>query len=197
MKDYRCPYCGEEAFSLRLKLGVNTKFGRAPRCPKCKKVAFRHFLVGGRFLYFFPLGLAALLSCGGILISGKTDVGIFLSLLCFTAFYLAYQYYFCHFDTFNHNGSTQEMIHIQMTDTKRIWPRIRKGEIYELLPERARKSFDEDVCAIGMVEHIRQGKITLRVIKKPAKDEFAITDKVILMAGDIPYSAHVISSLPE
>ena len=42
---YRCPYCGEPAFSAAEKMGIPTSFGKFaaffPTCPHCKRVAHR------------------------------------------------------------------------------------------------------------------------------------------------------------
>lgn len=190
---FRCPYCGEKAFSPRIKLGINTKFGQSPRCPKCKRVVFRRFLIGGHFVYGFPLLLVTILSLCGIIVSENTDsaLGLTLTLLLLSVFYLFYNYYFCHFDRFNNNSSKEEMICIQLKESNHIWPRIRKGEIYELIPANRRNSFSEDMFTIGMIEHIRQGEIKLRIITAPSKDEFKIKDELIILSKNIHYLAYV------
>ena len=190
---FRCPYCGEKAFSLRIKLGINTKFGQSPRCPKCKREVFRRFLIGGHFLYGSPLLFVTILSLCGIIVSENIDsaIGMTLSILLFNAFYLFYNYYLCHFDRFDNKGS-KETICIQLKEPNPIWPKIRKGEIYELIPANRRHSFSEDMFTIGMIEHIKQGEIKLRIITAPSKDEFTIKDELILLSNDVLYFAQVI-----
>lgn len=93
---YRCPHCGEEAFSLRVKLGITSKLGQAPLCPNCNKVSFRCFLVGGHWLYKAIIGSSAFLAFALVLLFFKTNViaGAFLALLFIILFYLVFNYYF-------------------------------------------------------------------------------------------------------
>ena len=177
-----------------IKLGITTKFGQHPRCPKCKRVVFRRFLIGGHFLYDFPLLLFTILSLCGIIVSENTDsaIGLTLSLLLFNVFYLVYNYYFCHFDRFNNNSSKEEMICIQLKEPNHIWPTIRKGEIYELVPENRRNSFSEDMCTIAMTESIKRGNIRLRVISKPQDEKYLLKNEVVLFSESKIFLATMI-----
>lgn len=191
---FRCPYCGKKAFLLNTKLGVNTKLETAPRCPICKKVVFRNFVMGGHLMYSVILGLAAFCTIFGIVISRKLDFnfGMILFPLLLVAFYLLYNYYFCYFDRPIKNGISERTMNIQIKEMDKFWPKIRKGEIYELIPAGSRESFGEGTYTIGMVEKIKDGKVSLRIISAPTKDEFTIKDKLLILCGETQYSANVI-----
>ncbi len=193
MKTYRCPYCGEKAFSLMTKWGIYTKFDQAPRCPHCKRFVFRSFLVGGHWLYYSVLGLAAFLSVLGCIISNQMNFtgGIMLSLLFLVIFYLVYHYYFCHFDRTSKNDANEPIIYIQLKETKRIWPRIRQGEIYELFPLKGNGSLTENDAMIAMLENIKQGKLKMRLIHVPA-NHLALKGELILLADDMRYVATMV-----
>lgn len=195
MKKYRCPYCGRETFDLLIKLGLNTKFSSAPRCSYCEKVSFRNFVVGGHFLYFAILGLSAFLTACGILASVKWNfnIGTLLFPIAFIAFYLIYNYYFCHFDRVQKEGE-DEKIQLQLKETKNSWPDIRKGEIYEiglLYPYDFATARDGYITA--MVENITGDKLLLRVLSKPPTEYFELKGDVVIFCASTKYAATVIA----
>ncbi|MBQ6687501.1 MAG: hypothetical protein IJN03_03145, partial [Bacilli bacterium] len=164
---FRCPYCGKKAFLLNTKLGVNTNLEMAPRCPICKKVVFRNFVMGGHLMYSVILGLAAFCTIFGIVISRKLDFnfGTILFPVLLVVFYLVYNYYFCYFDIPIKKCVFARTMNIQLKECDNVWPNIRKGEIYELLPADVREPYYEDMYTIGMVEKIQKGEICFRIIK--------------------------------
>ena len=182
---YRCPHCGEEAFSLRVKLGITSKLGQAPLCPNCNKVSFRCFLVGGHWLYKAIIGLSAFLAFALVLLFFKINViaSAFLALLFTILFYLVFNYYFCHFDGFTKAYFNSEKILVELKDVKRIWPRIRKGEIYELLPSTSPDCFDIKKHFVVMVEKINSGKMELRIIKAYTSNASVPRDELLLLNG--------------
>ncbi len=192
---FRCPYCGENAFSLRLKLGINTKFGKNPICPECKKVVFRSVgIMGGRYLYTILLTLLGLLCVCGMYISLKMDfsMGTLLSIGVLTAAYLFYNYYLCYFDRGIMIDSKKRTMCVQLKEVAKIWPDIRKGEIYELLPANTQGSHYEDMYTIGMVEKIEKGKIYFRIIKNHSREGYAIKDNLIILCKETQYLAFVV-----
>ena len=191
---FRCPYCGKKAFSLMTKLGINTKLGQAPRCPICKKVSFRKFFIGGHLLYYAVLSLATILFVFGVLVCIKSNfsIGIILVALVFLILFISFNYYFCHFDKLSKKDSDEEIIRVQLKEVNNVWPRIRKGEIYELLPTERNNFLDEDNYTIAMVQNIKKGEIELRVINDPSKDGFIISDELIILSKDMQYLAYVI-----
>ena len=107
------------------------------------------------------IALAALLCIGGIAISVTLNfnLGVLLSLLFFTAFYLTYNYYFCYFSGFYKKSEVKETICVQLKDATKVWPKIRKGEIYELLPAEKQNDFGEEISyTIAMAESIKKEK---------------------------------------
>lgn len=195
MKKYRCPYCGRETFHLLIKLGLNTKFDVAPRCSLCKKVSVRKFVIGGHFIYSLILGLSALLTAYGIFASVKWNfnIGTLLFPIAFIAFYLVYNYYFCHFDRVQKEGE-DEKIQIQLKETKNSWPDIRKGEIYSvglLYPYDFATARDGYI--IAMVENITGDKLLLRVLSKPPTEYFELKGDVAIFCYSKKYAATVIT----
>ena len=188
--DFRCPYCGEKVFSLRLKLGINTKFGVNPICPKCKNVVCRGFVIGGPLLYNAMQFLPVVLCLWVIFISDV--MGGILSISLLTAFCLVYNYYFCHFSRGIMIDSKKRTICIKLKEVNRIWPNIRKGEIYELLPADVREPYYEDMYTIGMVEKIQKGEICFRIIKNHSREGYAIKDNLIIFTKEKQYLAFVV-----
>ncbi len=191
---FRCPYCGKKAFSLMTKLGINTKLGQAPRCPICKRVAFRNFFIGGHLLYYVVLSLATFLFAFGVLMFIRTNFtfGIILAILSFPIIFISFNYYFCYFDKLSEKDLDKETIRVQLKEVNNVWPRIRKGEIYELFPAERRIFLNEDIYTIAMVESIKKGEIKLRIINAPSKDEFVIKDELVILSKDMQYLAYVI-----
>ena len=115
-----------------------------------------------------------------------------LSILLFNAFYLFYNYYLCHFDRFDNKGS-KETVCIQLTETNKVWPIIRKGEIYELVPAERKAVANEDIYTIAMAEKVERNNIKLRVIKKPQDEKFLLKDEVVLFSDNNRFLATVVS----
>ena len=195
-KMFRCPYCGKKTFILIQKLGINTTFLSLPSCQYCKRSAFRNFVIGGYLTYYLIFYLALSCTFLGVSISVKLGFyqGVLLVPALYIAFYLTYHYYFCYFGRgYMYNGGPHEKImNIQIKEMDKFWPKIRKGEIYELIPAGSRESFGEGTYTIGMVEKIKDGKVSLRIISAPTKDEFTIKDKLLILCGETQYSANVI-----
>ncbi len=195
MKKYRCPYCGEEAFHLLIKLGLNTRFDAAPRCAFCKKVSFRNFVIGGHFLYDVILSVSALLTACGIFVSVKWGfaIGTLLFPIAFVAFYLFYNYYFCYFDRVKKDGS-DEIIYLQLKEFRNSWPDIRKGEIYKIgLLKPSDFASARDGFAVAMVEDKNQDKLQLRILSKPPVEHFELKGEVAIYCYDKMYAATVIT----
>lgn len=191
MKTYRCPYCGQLAFHLMLKLGLNTKLNTAPRCPFCKNIVIRKFVIGGHFLYSAILGLSALLTVCGILASvkGNFKFGALLVPLAFIAFNLLYNYYFCYFDRVKKEDS-KETVFLQLKEVKNSWPDIRKGEIYEIHPLKPHDfASARDGVVVAQLETKKQERLKLRVIAKPPDKDFKISGEVAIYCNDTRYIA--------
>ena len=173
---YRCPYCGEPAFSTAERLGVPVGgIGKSavwvPKCPHCKRTVCRSSTEGmGRFrtimatlLSVMWIPLFCLLLTVDRLLTGYT---ILLMILLLLVGYGGMHYFFLHFDKYK----PQQMRDPRFTMTTNTDERIpiRVGEIYvcRLLD---RNPSNEVPQVIGLVHRIRkeEGKkmITLRIIR--------------------------------
>lgn len=92
---FRCPYCGVKEFSLITKLGINTKFGQAPRCHNCRRVSVRKFCFGGNLFYYIILGFSAALLL--LMIVGFSKIGFSLGILLLVVFYMIFFFIFNYF----------------------------------------------------------------------------------------------------
>lgn len=188
---FRCPYCGEEAFSLITKLGIVTKFDTAPRCPNCKKVAFRNFIVGGNLTYNLVLALSAIVVFFIVWLFAKINfsLGIVSAILAYIVFFICFNYYFCYFDKASNKNLYKEILCVQLKEMKNIWPNIRKGEIYQLFPLERKQFLNEDIYTIAKVNNIKNGKIEFGIIKYPQNTDYNINNELVILTKDIQYAA--------
>lgn len=179
---YRCPYCGEPAFSTAERLGVSVGgFGKFavfyPRCPHCKNYVRRTSSMGSTEIIY---GLLCLLSgfvlpwleWGAKVKNGAVVVSILLLALGYVGIYAAF-----HFDKDKFEARKDPRFTVCVDVTERL--PLRRGNIYVC------RLLDRDPVngvpqVIGLVHYIQkeEGKkwVTLRVIRcddttLPAPDE--------------------------
>lgn len=168
---FRCPYCGEKVFSSMLKMRIHSKFGTAPICPACKKVVYRELNSSGNRGYYAIGGAFSLLVIGLLALgfSLKSPVFIVLSIFLLLALYLFYNYFLCHFDVTPKSKKNYPVIQIDMDKKIHLWPHIRQGEIYILVPNEVLNPKIEDMQTLGLLDRIVLSKekwnLFFRVIK--------------------------------
>ena len=180
---YRCPYCGEPAFSLRIKLGIVSKFGASPRCPHCKRLAQRSMNHGGGFGYYWLLSLLALLTVLGFAGAAKYHLvwPIPLVLTLLVSLYLLSQYFLFHFDKCYEKERRKEPIFQFISDTdEKLWPTVRAGEIYVLSFAKEGMRGSSTPRVIGMMDRMERNSngwlFSIRII--------AFQDMTKIFAGD-------------
>lgn len=184
---YRCPYCGESAFSFTEKLGLavhNNQYTHTS-CPCCKR---RPAHVAGRTdtwgyeLFTFVLPLLLLLFAGWIVEmkvhpEGYATVGwlIVIAVPC-AVLKASLNYFFCYFDKRSKTEREADArLQVAVAEDTALWPYVKKGEIYQArLPKRGNNEADSVI--IVMAADRRKDGLELRVIqayglKLPAIDE--------------------------
>ena len=188
--DYRCPYCGEPAFSLRIKLGIVSKFGTAPRCPHCKGVCERHASMGENWGYYLIQSVLGLILALCFMLAfkfqifGLIPIGVFL----FIAIYLLSNYLCNHFDKINNKERNADPIFcFSSSIAQRLWPTVREGEIYIIQFPKAGIRESSSPKVIGLIEKLEKTKagrvFIIRVVKFEDMDEVKTGEKVRLVTN--------------
>lgn len=186
--DYRCPYCGEPAFSLRIKLGIVSKFGTAPRCPHCKRVCERHASTGGSWGYYLIQSVLALLSVFCLVLAFKFQILelIPIGIVLFVIIYLLFNYLCNHFDKISSKERKSDPVfYFSSSIGQRIWPTVREGEIYIIQFPKEGMSENNSPKVIGLIDKLEKNNdkllFTIRVIKFQDMDEVKAGEKVRLV----------------
>ncbi len=150
---YRCPNCGKEVFSTRIKLGLTSKFGQSPICPSCKKAAFRNLSVGGYYADGLSDFIIVLVFLFILFLSIKTGLEwlILIGFFVMIALLLLKNYYFSYFDVFPNDKSKFTYFTIKMSGDCSNLP-IRRGEICLIVPHDATNPEKSSLQAFAMLE---------------------------------------------
>ena len=188
---FRCPYCGEQVFTNMLKMGIHSKFGTAPRCPACHRIVFRETSRGGNNGYYVICMALGLIAVCGLMAAFVTSIPLLfvLSLISFIALYLFFQYYLCHFDVAKKEKSNFSVIKIKTNDSIRLWPHIRQGEIYIIVPEEVTNPQSESKQTIALLEEINQNKhettFMFRLIRTPDDTRYKLQTKIKIITDKL------------
>lgn len=158
---YRCPYCGEKVFPLRLKMGIHSRaVGTRPICPACKKVVIRsagkigndgYHIIGFIFGLIAMAGIALALSLSSPWFLTLTFVGVI-------ALYLFYNTFLCYFDVFDPDRKNYSTFKVKLSEQKRLFPQIRQGEIYILALDSISNPTLEKYQTIALLDQIVKTK---------------------------------------
>ena len=69
---------------------------------------------------------------------------------------------------------------VGLKNSNKVWPHIRKGEIYELLSAKIEGQHCEEMYTIAKVEKIKKGEVKFRIIRYPLEEGCAIYDELVI-----------------
>ena len=178
---FRCPYCGEKVFTKELKMGIHSTFGISPRCPKCKNISRRELDKNGYNTVSFAFGLASMLIL--VFASFLSSIFIIISIIVLCVFYFFYNYYLCHFEITNKKEINKtSMLNILVSSSKKLWPNIRQGEIYLIIPDNIYDPHTVDFHTIAALENLIKKEngylCTFRIIKEAHENTINKNDVV-------------------
>lgn len=175
---YRCPYCGEPAFTTAEKMGIHVggvgKYSAAqtPCCPHCKNVA-RRTLFGGAWggfaavliLLAMAIFVPSLFQWGVNAQSNYMSTFFVVALLLLVGGYFAIHYFWVYFDKHPYEAAQDATFALTILASRRLSLRI--GDIY-VCRFPGRESWDAPQI-IGMVQGVKKTEggytVTLRIIR--------------------------------
>lgn len=198
---YRCPYCGEPAFSTAEKMGIPVgHFGKYaaffPTCPHCKQIARRAATQRSRVaIVEIVILFAAIFIPLFLWVTGGAAMGI--ALLLGAVGYVSVYYFLFHFDKPRSQVSEDAVFTVVTNTTERLPLRIGNIYVCRMLDRNPTNGIPQ---VIGLVDRVEQvdGKqrITLRVIRcddatLPVVDERVriFTDSRFDVEGSVAFNA--------
>ena len=171
---YRCPYCGEPAFTTAERIGLPADFGKFaaffPTCPHCKRTATRTSSVGEWCRLSLSLILLTVITLPLLRWSIRAQVSYagavaVASLLLFVGGYFAIFYFLFHFDKSWSERRSDPRFTVVTSEKRR--PPLRVGEIYVCrFPQR---NSTEAIQIIGLIHRIKKQvngyNIEMRIIR--------------------------------
>lgn len=188
---YRCPYCGEPAFTTAEKMGIHVggvgKYSAAqtPCCPHCKNVA-RRTLFGGAWggvsaaliLLAMALFVPSLFQWGVSAQSNYMSTLFVAALLLLVGGYFAIHYFWVYFDKTAYEAAQDATFTLTVSASRRL--SLRTGDIY-VCHFPGRESWDVPRI-IAMVQGVKKTEggytVTLRVIRADNMDLPAVDERV-------------------
>ena len=139
-KIFRCPYCGEKAFTFIQKIGFTTFNHRnlSIRCPSCDELCYKECIVFESWHHYFIRQMVRLICFVSIALPIVIKLH-FLAALLFPACLImifAFHYYFVFYACFSiekPRNKNEAKIHLEIDSALVKWPFIREGEIYDLI----------------------------------------------------------------
>ena len=170
---FRCPYCGEKVFTKALKMGIHSTFGISPRCPKCNNISRREPDKNGYNTASFTVGLSGMLIL--VFAAFLSPIFIIIAIIALCIFYFFYNYYLCHFEIINEKESNEaSVLNVVIASGKRLWPNIRQGEIYLIIPDSIYDPHTVDFHTVAALEYLIKKEngylCTFRIIKAAYKN---------------------------
>ena len=187
---YRCPYCGEPAFTTAERIGIPTSIGKYaaffPTCPRCKRTAHRTSSVGPWCSLSLCLILLAAVTLP-LLRWTFTAQGPFVgavavaSLLLFAGGYCAIYYYLFHFDKSASEIADDTRFAIAVAERRR--PPLRVGEIYVCrFPQRDTGNAPQIIALVHRMQKAENGyTLEMRVIRADNMDLPVANERVRLI----------------
>lgn len=184
---FRCPYCGEESFSTLVKMGLvlGKVSSFSTRCPNCQKICARTLVKGGVIGQRISLILIGLLVglCVWLAAHVKSFAIVTVAIILPIVLYMAFNYFLCYYDKYPKDKGKEKIMIIEM-DGGVLWPAIRKGEIYVMVPQRLGNSNNESDYTIAMLRKItktsKTTKLIFDIIKDPSDSKAELADAVII-----------------
>ena len=171
---YRCPYCGEPAFTTAERIGLPADFGKFaaffPTCPHCKRTANRTSSVGRWCRLSLALILLVAITLPVLRWSIRAQVSYagavaVASLLFFVGGYFAIFYFLFHFDKGWSERQSDPRFTIAVNEKRR--PPLRVGEIYVCrFPQRNSTDAEQIIALVHRIKKHEDGYIVeVRVIR--------------------------------
>ena len=195
---YRCPYCGEKAFTYSQKLDMIWRNRFVPLgaiCPKCKNRSPKNSFLGDWTSAMKGLVLAITVTICIIAFIIENPIMLFSALLLGSLIDIIFFTYFAYFD--KDFEPQYDFFEIKLDVAKGYWPTIRKGEIYEIAPRNCRY---EAYYTIAQLYKIKKKKgempqLIFRLIRHPSNCESTLSGDVRIYYSNKVFSGRMISEI--
>lgn len=195
---YRCPYCGEKAFTYSQKLDMiwrNRFLPLGAICPKCKNRSPKNSFLGWFTSAMKGLVLATTVTICIIAFIIENPIMLFSALLLGSLIDIIFFTYFAYFDKLFE--LQYDVFEIKLDVAKGYWPTIRKGEIYEIAHRNCKDEADYTIAQLHKVKKKKgeMPQLTFRLIRHSDNSEAILSDEVRIYYADKIFSGRITSEV--